>query len=141
MKELKFRYWDKNEKKMYYSNEFESLADFFQKVGKNLKFVMQYTTTKDKNGKEIYEGDIIWGYARMFYMSEEGDEIYIVEWENPIDIDTDFPCRQIGYLLDDEEKMEVVGNIYENPDLAKAVRKHDYPECDRILGREYKKEQ
>ena len=75
---------------------------------KDLK-IMQYTGLKDKNNKEIYEGDI-------FHIGSK-KILYVVEW-----IDCGLKGRQIkniswiglDYWKDD---IEVIGNIYENPEL------------------------
>lgn len=88
--------------------------------------LMQYTGLKDKNGKEIYEGDIIrklvwneqkymetnngqcYSYAKIAYI-EELAGFYIVNTEEKV-------CWELG---EDKYGIEVCGNIYDNPDLLK----------------------
>jgi uncharacterized phage protein (TIGR01671 family) len=76
--------------------------------------VQQYTGLKDKNGKEIYEGDII-----SFGVIDE-DDLFWVVWE---DIESRFILESNGglgcWLLDVSDR-EVIGNIMENPELLKA---------------------
>lgn len=82
---------------------------------KNLD-IMQYTGLKDRNGKEIYEGDIVsWikGFGKIKYTSkivfEEGDATFRVSGHGM--------HRLFSY--EGTESVEVVGNIYENPELLK----------------------
>jgi len=100
MREIKFRVWDEEMKIMTFVPDKNAEA-FCLKLP--LKNVMQYTGLHDKNGKEIYEGDLIkWG----IHIDE-------VIWQIN------------GYVFSDEgfrlsscnEKAEVIGNIYENPNL------------------------
>ena len=115
MREIKFRVWDSEYKRFrdilldhsirrLNNNDFED------------RFVFsQYTGRKDKNGKKIYEGDFL---ARESFWSVR------IEWE-----DTAFMVRDLDkvrynnlcfnwYLKSfDCSEWEVIGNIYENPEL------------------------
>lgn len=75
--------------------------------------VEQHTGIKDKNGKEIYEGDIV-EYTTCYYGNEKRHR-KVVEWKEWDSDDFGEP-HNIGYR-DLSEYMEVIGNIHENPDL------------------------
>lgn len=123
MREIKFRAWDDVEKRMYYGNteQFDDMLGFrFQHFETDKPVYMQYTGLKDKNGKEIYEGDII---------STDLDRPFnIVVFRNGAFM---FQCHDNGkdyydymFSVDEEsdrwEYGEVIGNIYENPELLEA---------------------
>lgn len=109
---IKFRVWDKLENRMMdWSSvrETELLDDAFD--GKDA-VAMQFTGLKDKNEWEIYEGDII----KCF------DEEMVVVWSNDglwfaKDI---FAANNIGQELFMYPKCEIIGNIFQNPELLKA---------------------
>ena len=85
--------------------------------------IEQYTGLKDKNGKEIYEGDIVSCYS----LSGEYGALFVVKYDELPDIcgHEYCPCLQGFYLdeideyeeVDEDGYMEVIGNIHENPEL------------------------
>ena len=101
MREIKFRAWDKDKSEMI---EWEALrmtyASFLNTPNDWLYDCMQYTGLNDKNGKEIYEGDLY---------QIEGLGLIEVKW---LDGDDGYYCWNIG-----RNDGEVIGNIYENPEL------------------------
>lgn len=121
MREIKFRAWDYetnsiifpymidfNIKYAYYIDS----KDECQRVGINT--LMQYTGLKDKNGKEIYEGDFVKGeYTGYVYLVKYGHEIYI-----PV-VGFYFSRKRQYNSSVPKEPVEVIGNIYENPELLK----------------------
>ena len=83
--------------------------------------LMQYTGLKDKNGKEVCEGDIV----DQSYISPMTKELvkrhYVVEWENGKYKMTFIKDKMHydKYLWMEFMRVEVLGNIYENPELLK----------------------
>ena len=115
MRELKFRAWYKSEKKMIYNiqNEFEERIelgmDCFSDYLNNDDFIVeQYTGIKDKNGKEIYEGDIVSKHNSdtKGVVKQVKDGQWAIYWDNVPD----------GYyvLFKYSDWCEVVGNIHED---------------------------
>jgi len=125
-REIKFRAWDKVMNEMFYDSELsngdllvihmdgrlELSDDDTYKVGDFE--LMQFTGLKDKNGKEIYEGDIF---------VSRGLCTAVVEWEKE--------GRFLGFTIGGERKIiyinrepkvEIIGNCFENPELMEAKK-------------------
>lgn len=119
MRELKFRAWDKKRKRMFAVttiNASGAVSVFIDDAGLYLLpaeqiELMQYTGLKDKNGKEIYEGDIVrvggkWRFAVAYTRAFCAFELQNLDREECMDLRHEHMKRY-----------EVIGNIHENPEL------------------------
>ncbi len=123
MRKIAFRAWDAEEKNFIY---FDALDGILSKCDETYrkrcvgKFE-QFTGLYDKNGKEIYEGDVlkeiaprgyiyrVFGVAGGFVINAFQDEITMLRFAEPI-----ANMQTAGYI---QEQCEVIGNIHENPEL------------------------
>jgi len=129
MRTIKFRAWDKKEKEMVDINSLEIYDDLdkdgFYSMGEVLNNedweVMQFTGLKDKNGKEIYEGDILdIGWVDQYFevrfdliSFESGYETFGVGLFGKSGEQEEY------YDLNFSGESKIVGNIYENAELLK----------------------
>jgi uncharacterized phage protein (TIGR01671 family) len=106
-KEIEFRAWDKENKKMFYWS-FTEQGLYPQDLFNNDNYiVMQYTGLKDKNGKKIFEGDIL-GKKNPEWLKGYGGK-YEMKLNEEIEDDYN---SYIGYRRP-EDGFEIIGNIYE----------------------------
>lgn len=128
MREIKFRAWDKEDKQMF------NVIMIAWPQGREIRTIvsgkggscpdpilMQYTGIKDKNGKEIYEGDVV-TYPNPLCKGE----VKFGEYEFG---DYDTYQKGCGFYIDAVERsscgafkgndIEIIGNIYSNPELLK----------------------
>ena len=123
MREIKFRAWDKTQELMI-RHELIALGWSVKKLTEDINFdVMQYIGLKDKNGKEICEGDIV-RFTSTDWMAPPARRTR--SWIGKVEF-RKYSWALVGEVitelvtLDDilRSKMEVIGNLYENPELIK----------------------
>lgn len=121
----KFRAWLKKDKEMiaveeihFNNGELDFIGDAITWMCKNNDFVlMQSTGLTDKNGKEIFEGDILCDEG----IEQENDFVYAtVSYRDGMwvcDQITSDDCGYGGALNEFSDDYSVIGNIYKNPEL------------------------
>lgn len=119
MREIKFRAFENVEarNRMFQWDEIKN--GFSQYLNRSDTIIMQFTGLKDKNGKEIYEGDIC---KVERYINKESIDIHfgIIEW-NELNMSFYFKSikNELSRSFGGKETIEVIGNIHDNPELLK----------------------
>jgi len=121
-REIKFRAWDIHNKVMYDNSEIYlelgegddfvvGIDDGDQRLKKDKDAILiQYTGLRDKNGKEIYEGDIVkWTHPSFKEYKKEYKILEISDIRKSLMLEPD--CQR-GWI-------EIIGNIYQNKNLIK----------------------
>ena len=116
MRDMKFRAWYEDGQRMIYGLPNFQNNHFYDGHGLGIDFrvlkLMHYIGLQDTNGKPIYEGDILGGWL------EHGVVVWIQE-EARWGIDVEGDQRDIQFRNVNHDHLDVIGNIYENPDLLK----------------------
>lgn len=110
---LKFRAWNKEIKRLIEWEEINELRNLQKLMSLNFIDLMQWTGLTDKNGKEIYEGDILTCNYVVTYNAIFAS--YLLNYDNNKGFRLSRYFEEIP--RDQLERMEVIGNIYENPNL------------------------
>ena len=126
---LKFRAWNTEKNEWLYLPETGDI-ELTQYIGNSFEFsydkdavvILQYTGLKDKNGKEIYEGDVV---KTNYYNGAPGDFKRIIGQvkyhPHAASFRVDGVKKYEGLRVDLHGNSEIVGNIYESPELLEAV--------------------
>lgn len=120
-REINFRAWDNANKKWLNKDDAEDLIirlDGSYEINKGWAIIEpdltieQYTGLKDKNGKKIYEGDIvkIEAYSRVF-------QVVYRKWDCSFVYENDEDEEIVHMFSGFPSAYEIIGNIHENPEL------------------------
>ena len=121
MRSFKFRYYEKEEERgigmKYAEPDITDMEYFFGWAYRN-ETLMQYTGLKDKNGKEIYEGDIL--AAPHTYNIEiiYRNGSFLMKFFDDIGEKCEY---HLSKELIEQDDLEVVGNKYDNPELEEMI--------------------
>ena len=124
MREIEFRGQQINTKQWVYGYLYRNkglymICENIRYAGEEpifLETIGQYTGLKDKNGKKIFEGDIVKDDYCIYEVVYDGNGYYVEVVKLLKECGTD---KGVLYDLSDYKDLEVIGNIYDNPELLK----------------------
>ena len=117
-REFEFRAWLTKYNKMVNIYSWNIWQEYFMCSEYDSEFyleetpIMQYTGLKDKNNKEIYEGDIVTLHNGKYKVIFNTKEARFVLRDDEFEMN-------IPFTNNNNKRMEIIGNIYENPELIK----------------------
>lgn len=130
-RQIKFRAWDEENEKFFYTDDGHGFEFCLSPIAGNYVTKLtdetlldsdiswqQFTGIRDKNGKDIYEGDIVKDKDDEAFNSK--GLIYQIKWNNlyaSFGLFHQDSCKYSDLILVSE--MGIIGNIYENPELLK----------------------
>lgn len=125
MREIKFRAWDKSNEEMLevenlYFNDMTDKVEIRTRIYSDYfndeeMILMQYTGLKDKNGKEIYDGDIV--AEKGHYVKSDRLLYQKIQWKESYSCWLRGEYQRLTPKNIKTYQIEVIGNIYENPEL------------------------
>ena len=128
MRDIYFRAWDKKLKELTNYSISDIFIEFYNKDTDSWEIdregerftLCQYTGLKDKNNREIYEGDVIKAisFARWIGVVEYSDENQAFIFN---DLDKKYRGYSTAFMNQFDDGFEILGNIYENPELLKEL--------------------